>query len=149
MTTSPSTTTTTTTTAMTTSPSTTTTTAMTTSPSTTTTTTAMTTSPSTTTVHYESSFCSCSCSVNSSSPLTTADLNVKISNIVQNLTISKRKTSIFIRRKKCAPDSRPEVVFVGYFGIALLVFVSSLIVLPDLLTLISFMYTVWNTYHSA
>nr|XP_022334349.1 integumentary mucin C.1-like isoform X3 [Crassostrea virginica] len=144
MTTSPSTTT--TTTAMTTSPSTTTTTtAMTTSPSTTTTTIAMTTSPSTTTVHYDSSFCSCSCSVNSSSPLTTSDLNVKISNMVQNLTISKRKTSIFIRSKNCAQDGRPEVVYVGYVGIALLVFVSSLIVLPDLLTLISFTHTVWNT----
>ncbi|XP_078315847.1 uncharacterized protein LOC111128628 [Crassostrea virginica] len=145
MTTSPSTTT--TTTAITTSPSTTTTTiAMTTSPSTTTTTTiAMTTSPSTTTVHYDSSFCSCSCSVNSSSPLTTSDLNVKISNMVQNLTISKRKTSIFIRSKNCAQDGRPEVVYVGYLGIALLVFVGSLIVLPDLLTFSSFMYTVWNT----
>nr|XP_022334347.1 lactadherin-like isoform X2 [Crassostrea virginica] len=114
-------------------------------PSTTTTTIAMTTSPSTTTVHYDSSFCSCSCSVNSSSPLTTSDLNVKISNMVQNLTISKRKTSIFIRSKNCAQDGRPEVVYVGYVGIALLVFVSSLIVLPDLLTLISFTHTVWNT----
>nr|XP_022330075.1 lactadherin-like isoform X2 [Crassostrea virginica] len=114
-------------------------------PSTTTTTIAMTTSPSTTTVHYDSSFCSCSCSVNSSSPLTTSDLNVKISNMVQNLTISKRKTSIFIRSKNCAQDGRPEVVYVGYLGIALLVFVTSLIVLPDLLTFSSFMYTVWNT----
>lgn len=36
------------------------------------------------------------------------------------------------------------MVYVGYVGIGLLVFVASLIALPDLLSLYLFMYSLWE-----
>ncbi|XP_034325873.2 discoidin, CUB and LCCL domain-containing protein 1 [Magallana gigas] len=101
-----------------------------------------TTSLQTTAPYNTSTLCSCTCTDNSY--LTSDDLNVKISNIVQNLTVTKRSTSTFLRTKNCAQDSRPEVVYVGYVGIGLLVFVASLIALPDLLSLYLFMYSLWE-----
>lgn len=114
----------------------------TTSPTTTTSQQTTTTSLQTTAPFNTSTLCSCTCT--DTSYLTSDDLNVKISNIVQNLTVTKTSTSTFLRTKNCAQDSRPEVVYVGYVGIGLLVFVASLIALPDLLSLYLFMYSLWG-----
>lgn len=74
--------------------------------------------------------------------MTPQAVQAKIDNIVQNLTISKRKTSKYIRSKTSAQDERPEVVFVGSVAVAIICVFANLIVLPDLCTLIRFLYSV-------
>ncbi|XP_052699464.1 uncharacterized protein LOC128177000 [Crassostrea angulata] len=83
--------------------------------------------------------CICTCT-ETNATMTPQALQERIDNIVQNLTISKKKTSKYIRSKSSAQDSRPEVVYVGSVAIVILCMFASLIVLPDLYTLLRFLY---------
>uniref|UniRef100_A0A8W8HL54 F5/8 type C domain-containing protein n=1 Tax=Magallana gigas TaxID=29159 RepID=A0A8W8HL54_MAGGI len=84
-------------------------------------------------------FCTCICTETNDS-MTPQKVQARIETIVQNLTVSKKKTSKYIRSKTSAQDSRPEVVYVGSVAIAMLCMFASLIVLPDLYTLLRFIY---------
>uniref|UniRef100_A0A8W8HLS1 F5/8 type C domain-containing protein n=1 Tax=Magallana gigas TaxID=29159 RepID=A0A8W8HLS1_MAGGI len=84
-------------------------------------------------------FCTCICTETNDS-MTPQKVQARIETIVQNLTVSKKKTSKYIRSKTSAQDSRPEVVYVGSVAIVILCMFASLIVLPDLYTLLRFIY---------
>ncbi|XP_061171992.1 neuropilin-1a-like [Saccostrea echinata] len=104
--------------------------------------------PTTTSVHISAttasstivstSPCPCTCVKQHNSTLTEKELRARLAGIVQNLTISKKTTSIYKRSKISAQDNRPQVMYVGSIGIAILIIVSSLIVLPDLFKLFQF-----------
>uniref|UniRef100_A0A8W8HLD9 F5/8 type C domain-containing protein n=1 Tax=Magallana gigas TaxID=29159 RepID=A0A8W8HLD9_MAGGI len=84
-------------------------------------------------------FCTCICTETNDS-MTPQKVQARIETIVQNLTVSKKKTSKYLRSKTSAQDSRPEVVYVGSVAIVILCMFASLIVLPDLYTLLRFIY---------
>lgn len=73
--------------------------------------------------------------------MTPEEVQARIENIVQNLSISKKTTSKYLRSKISAQDTRPEVVYVGSVAIALLCMFASFIVLPDLCTLLRFLFS--------
>uniref|UniRef100_K1QNY9 Uncharacterized protein n=1 Tax=Magallana gigas TaxID=29159 RepID=K1QNY9_MAGGI len=74
--------------------------------------------------------------------MTPQTVQERIDNIVKNLTISKKKTSKYIRSKTSAQDARPEVVYVGSVAVAIICVFASLVVLPDLCTMIHFLFSV-------
>lgn len=84
--------------------------------------------------------CRCTCTKANVS-MTPQELKTKIETIVQNLSVTKEKTSKYIRSKTSAQDTRPEVVYVGSVAIAILCLIASLIVLPDLCTMLRFFYS--------
>lgn len=73
--------------------------------------------------------------------MTPQELKTKIETIVQNLSVTKEKTSKYIRSKTSAQDTRPEVVYVGSVAIAILCLIASLIVMPDLFSILRFFYS--------
>lgn len=88
--------------------------------------------------------CTCACRTQTNVSLTPEEVQTKIENIVQNLTVSKEKTSKFIRSKISAQDKRPEVVYVGSVAVALLCLMVGLVVLPDVCTVVRFFYSMLN-----
>lgn len=88
--------------------------------------------------------CTCACRNQTNVSLTPREMQTKIENIVQNLTVSKEKTSKFIRSKISAQDKRPEVVYVGSVAVALLCLMVGLVVLPDVCTVVRFFYSMLN-----
>ncbi|XP_052701549.1 uncharacterized protein LOC128178433 [Crassostrea angulata] len=94
------------------------------------------------TVFYttQAGLCTCNCA-QTSFTMTPEEVQARIENIVQNLSISKKTTSKYLRSKISAHDTRPEVVYVGSVAIALLCMFASFIVLPDLCTLLRFLFS--------
>jgi hypothetical protein len=88
--------------------------------------------------------CSCACVKEYNHTMTQAELDVRLSEIVQNLTVPKKTTSRFIRSKISVQDKRPEVAYVGSLGIVLMSVVISLIVLPDLYTFGRFLFLLFK-----
>ncbi|XP_062619734.1 uncharacterized protein LOC134281276, partial [Saccostrea cucullata] len=84
--------------------------------------------------------CPCTCIKKHNTTLTESELLARLAVIVQNLTISKKTTSIYRRSKISAQDNRPQALYVGSVGIAILFIVVNLIVLPDLLKLFHYLY---------
>ncbi|XP_062604160.1 uncharacterized protein LOC134265980, partial [Saccostrea cucullata] len=84
--------------------------------------------------------CPCTCVKKHNTTLTESELLARLAVIVQNLTISKKTTSIYRRSKISAQDNRPQALYVGSVGIAILFIVANLIVLPDLLKLFHYLY---------
>ncbi|XP_065944395.1 uncharacterized protein [Magallana gigas] len=85
--------------------------------------------------------CTCTC-IETNATMTPQAVQERIDNIVKNLTISKKKTSKYIRSKTSAQDARPEVVYVGSVAVAIICVFASLVVLPDLCTMIRFLFSV-------
>ena len=60
--------------------------------------------------------------------------------IVKELTINKTSTSANVRSKTSAVDVRPSAQTVGYIGVGMMVLVGTLIVGPDCIGLVMWMY---------
>ncbi|XP_061171993.1 lactadherin-like [Saccostrea echinata] len=100
-------------------------------------------SPDSSTI-MSTSHCPCECVNEHHSTLTKAELRARLVGIVQNLTVSKKTTSFYKRSKISAQDNRPQVLYVGSIGIAILFIIVNLIVLPDLFKLFHYLYQMRN-----
>ena len=58
--------------------------------------------------------------------------------MVKELSVPKKTLSSFIRSKTSASDERPQAMYVGTVGIAILCIVVGLIVLPDVFSTFRF-----------
>lgn len=94
---------------------------------------------STSSYSTQSGLCPCVCTLTNYST-TPQELQNRIDDIVQQLTVPIKTTSKYVRSKTSAQDGRPGVVYVGSIGIAILCVISGLIVLPDLFTVLRFFY---------
>ena len=74
----------------------------------------------------------------------TPELQQKIDDIKQNLTISKRQTSAFLRSKTSATDSRPSAASMGSLGIVAIVLAIGLVVAIDVMNYIQWLRMMWN-----
>lgn len=95
---------------------------------------------STSSYSTQSGLCSCVCTQTNFST-TPQELQDRIDDIVEQLTVPIKTTSKYVRSKTSAQDSRPGVVYVGSIGLAILCIISGLIVLPDLFTVLRFFFT--------
>eukprot|EP00105_Crassostrea_gigas_P006901 XP_011420973.1 PREDICTED: discoidin, CUB and LCCL domain-containing protein 2 [Crassostrea gigas] len=95
---------------------------------------------STVTNSTQSGLCPCACTQTNFSR-TQQELQERIDDIVQKLTVPIRTTSKYVRSKTSAHDSRPGAVYVGSIGIAILCVFSGFIVLPDLFTVLRYFYS--------
>lgn len=95
---------------------------------------------STVTNSTQSGLCPCACTQTNFST-THQELQERIDDIVQKLTVPIRTTSKYVRSKTSAHDSRPGAVYVGSIGIVILCVFSGFIVLPDLFTVLRYFYS--------
>ncbi|XP_022335110.2 uncharacterized protein LOC111131735 [Crassostrea virginica] len=84
--------------------------------------------PLLTSTTVETCFCNCP---HTNWTLNPQELQTKIQEMVKELSVPKNTLSSFIRSKTSASDERPQAMYVGTVGIAILCIFVGLIVLPD------------------
>ncbi|XP_033743957.1 C-type mannose receptor 2-like [Pecten maximus] len=87
--------------------------------------------------------CSCRCKLFAGKPLniTSDDLNVMMARTRQELTVDKRRTSLFNRTKLSIEDRRLSSQVLGFFGASILTLLFICIALPDLLACLRSIYS--------
>lgn len=100
--------------------------------------------------HNEQHDCLCACSSvgsNAALNITTEEVMEKLKDIINDIKVDAKTTSLAKNKLVSAKDGRPSAKAVGYLGIALVVSVGASIVIIDIDILIRFLKNKWISRH--